>query len=119
MTSPERRSLEFPYLFDEFCCLSSGLLLSGFYGKLCSASQHTQALTMLSCAAGDGMPRVHPCMLGHVIVHFFPIQLETFIRRRRVVTWSRPRTKILPAASRGQRLLTQHDFSWLLVHLEF
>ena len=58
-------------------------------------------------------------MLGHVFVHFFPIQLETFIRRRRVVTWSRPRTKILPAASRGQWLLTQHDFSWLLVHLEF
>ena len=57
-------------------------------------------------------------MLGHVFVHFFPIQLETFIRRRKVVTWSRPRTKILPAASRGQ-WLTQHDFSWLLVHLEF
>ena len=46
------------------------------------------------------------------------IQLETFIRRRKVVTWSRPRTKILPAASRGQ-WLTQHEFSWLLVHLEF
>ena len=29
-----------------------------------------------------------------------------------VVTWSGPRTKILPAASRGQ-WLTQHDFSWL------
>ena len=61
---------------------------------------------------------MHPCMLGHVVVHFFPIQLETFIRRGKVVTWSKPRTKILPAASRGQRL-TQHDFSYLLVHLEF
>ena len=57
-------------------------------------------------------------MLGHVFVHFFPIQLDIFIRRRKVVTWSRPRTKILPAASRGQ-WLTQHDFSWVLVHLEF
>ena len=52
---------------------------------------------------------MHPCMLGHVFVRFFPIQLETFIRRRKVVTWSRPRTKILPAASRGQ-WLTQHEF---------
>ena len=49
---------------------------------------------------------------------FLCIQLETFIRRRKVVTWSRPRTKILPAASRGQ-WLTQHKFSWLLVHLGF
>ena len=52
----------------------------------------------------------HECILGRVFVHFFPIQLETFIRRWKVVTWSRPRTKILPAASRGQ-WLTQHDFS--------
>ena len=64
--------------------------------------------------------RCHECIracLG-MFLCFFPIQLETFIRRRKVVTWSRPRTKILPAASRGQ-WLTQHDFSWLLVHLEF
>ena len=33
-------------------------------------------------------------------------------------TWGKPRTKMLPAASRGQRL-TQHDFSWLLFCLEF
>ena len=63
----------------------------------------------------------HECIracLGMFLCTFFPTQLETFIRRRKVVTWSRPRTKILPAASRGQ-WLTQHDFSWLLVHLEF
>ena len=36
---------------------------------------------------------MHLCLLGHVFVHFFPTQLETFIRRRKVVTWSRPRTK--------------------------
>ena len=35
MTSPERRSLEFPYLFDEFCCLS--FWVSGFLRKLPSA----------------------------------------------------------------------------------
>ena len=60
----------------------------------------------------------HECIracLG-MFVHFFPVQLETFIRRWKVVTWSRPRTKILPAASRGQ-WLTQHNFSWLLVRL--
>ena len=92
---------------ERFVLLASQLLPSTLIGSQCS-----------SCAAGDGMPRVHPCVLGHVFVHFFPIHLETFIRRRKVVTWSRPRTKILPAASRGQ-WLTQHDFSWLLVHLEF
>ena len=93
-------------------------------GTTCAPSEpavakHTDWLNNVQVARpGDGMPRVHPCMLGHVFVHFFPVQLETFIRRRKVVTWSRPRTKILPAASRGQ-WLTQHDFSWLLVHLEF
>ena len=42
---------------------------------------------------------MHPCMLGHVIVHFFPIQLETFIRRRRVVTIGALAADFLTAAS--------------------
>ena len=75
----------------------------------CGSAQESTVARWLLLVMG-----CHECIracLG-IFVPFFPIQLETFIRRRKVVTWSTPRTKILPAALRGRRL-TQHDFSWL------